>query len=97
MAKRAKSTKSSESEFGCQEPTYRIAPKYDRTELRAVKLLKAGGLLLDPWQSDILDDWMAPNLRRFYIPTCQPRSAPSSRPRYHSATDLTGVHQLSIA
>jgi hypothetical protein len=27
--------------------------------LRAVKLLKAGGLLLDPWQADILDDWMA--------------------------------------
>lgn len=60
MATKAKSTSSSDqSEFGCQIPRFRIAPKYDQTELRAVKLLKAGGLLLDPWQADILDDWMA--------------------------------------
>lgn len=58
---RAKSTASLVPKYGSQEPRYRIAPKYDRTELRAVKLLKAGGLLLDPWQSDILDDWMAMN------------------------------------
>lgn len=58
---RTKSTNSSENKYGNQEPTYRIAPNYDRTELRAVKLLKACGLLLDPWQSDILDDWMALN------------------------------------
>lgn len=58
---RTKSTRSSRDKFGSQEPTYRIAPKYDRTELRAARLLKAGGLLLDPWQSDILDDWMALN------------------------------------
>lgn len=57
---KAKSTSSSDqSEFGCQIPRFRIAPKYDQTELRAVKLLKAGGLLLYPWQADILDDWMA--------------------------------------
>lgn len=54
-----KSTNSSVDRYGSQVPTYRIAPTYDRTELRAVKLLKACGLLLDPWQSDILDDWMA--------------------------------------
>ena len=60
MAMKAKSTSSSDqSEFGCQIPRFRIAPKYEQTELRAVKLLKAGGLLLDPWQADILDDWMA--------------------------------------
>ena len=57
---RTKSTASS-VRYGSQEPRYRIAPKYDKTELRAVKLLKAGGLLLDPWQSDILDDWMSMN------------------------------------
>lgn len=57
---RTKSTASS-VRYGIQEPRYRIAPKYDKTELRAVKLLKAGGLLLDPWQSDILDDWMSMN------------------------------------
>lgn len=57
---RTKSTASS-VRYGSQEPRYRIAPQYDKTELRAVKLLKAGGLLLDPWQSDILDDWMSMN------------------------------------
>ena len=56
---RTKLTESSTPKYGSQTPTVRIAPKYDATELRAVKLLKAGGLLLDQWQSDILDDWMA--------------------------------------
>ena len=56
---RTKSKESSTPKYGSQTPTVRIAPKYDATELRAVKLLKAGGLLLDQWQSDILDDWMA--------------------------------------
>lgn len=59
MAKAKSTSSSDQSEFGCQIPRYRIAPKYDQTELRAVKLLKAGGLLLDPWQADILGDWMA--------------------------------------
>ncbi|MBQ1294950.1 MAG: terminase family protein [Clostridiales bacterium] len=58
---KTKSKSSSTVRFGAQEPTYRISPEYDTTELRAVKLLKAGGLLLDPWQSNILDDWMATN------------------------------------
>lgn len=61
MARKTKSESSLANRFGSQEPTVRIAPKYEATELRAVKLLKAGGLLLDPWQSDILDDWMATN------------------------------------
>ena len=84
MAKRAKSTKSLATEFGSQEPTYRIAPKYDRTELRAVKLLKAGGLLLDPWQSDILDDWMALNVAdKWVCKTCG-----GSVPRQNGKTGL---------
>ena len=61
MAKTTKSTNCLPNKYGSQEPTYRIAPKYEKTELRAVRLLKAGGLLLDPWQSDVLDDWMAFN------------------------------------
>lgn len=60
MAK-MKSASSSPSRYGDQMPTHRIAPAYTQTELRAVRLLKAGGLLLDPWQSDVLDDWMAYN------------------------------------
>lgn len=46
--------------MGCQEPCVRIAPKYDKTDgVSAAKLLRLGGMILDPWQSDILDDWMA--------------------------------------
>ena len=68
MPRKTKSKSSSRAnEFGAQEPRYRIAPKYDKTELRAVKLLKAGGLLLDPWQADILDDWMAMNAGNKWI------------------------------
>ena len=66
MAK-TKSTKSSIPRFGSQEPRIRICPDYAKTELRAVKLLKAGGLLLDPWQSDVLDDWMAMNAGNKWI------------------------------
>ena len=64
---RTKSTKSSIPRFGSQEPRIRICPEYNKTELRAVKLLKAGGLLLDPWQSNMLDDWMAMNAGNKWI------------------------------
>ena len=37
----------------------RIAPNYQRSDgLKAAKLLRIGGLQLDPWQMDILDDWL---------------------------------------
>ena len=46
--------------MGCQEPSERIAPKYKQSDgLRAAQILKIGGMILDPWQSDILDDWLA--------------------------------------
>ena len=46
--------------MGCQEPSVRIAPKYKKTDgMSAAKLLQLGGVTLDPWQADILDDWMA--------------------------------------
>ena len=45
--------------MGCQEPTIRIAPNYQTSDgLKAAKLLKIGGLQLDPWQMDVLDDWL---------------------------------------
>lgn len=45
--------------MGSQEPTARIAPNYQKSDgLKAAKLLRVGGLALDPWQIDILDDWM---------------------------------------
>ena len=81
---RRKSTRSSDPEYGSQEPRYRIAPKYDRTELRAVRLLEAGGLLLDPWQSNILDDWMALNpANKWICKTCG-----GSVPRQNGKTAL---------
>ena len=46
--------------MGSQEPSARIAPKYDKTDgIRATKILRAGDFALDPWQSDQLDDWLA--------------------------------------
>ena len=46
--------------MGRQEPSERIAPKYKQTDGGdASKILALGGLILDPWQSDILEDWMA--------------------------------------
>lgn len=45
--------------MGSQEPSERIAPEYCSTDgPDAVRVLRAGGTVLDPWQSDILDDWM---------------------------------------
>ena len=46
--------------MGSQEPSVRIAPKYKKSDgYDAAKLLSIGNLILDPWQSDVLDDWMA--------------------------------------
>lgn len=83
MAK-MKSTKSSIPRFGSQEPRIRVCPNYEKTELRAVKLLKAGGLLLDPWQSDVLDDWMAMNAGNKWI--C--KTCGGSVPRQNGKTGL---------
>ena len=45
--------------MGSQEPTVRIAPNYQTSDgLKAARLLSVGGLHLDPWQMDILDDWL---------------------------------------
>ena len=46
--------------MGSQEPSERIRPKYlDSDGEDAAALLAVGNLILDPWQSDILCDWMA--------------------------------------
>ena len=46
--------------MGCQDPSARISPKYDKTDgMRAAKILKVGGIILDPWQMDVMDDWLA--------------------------------------
>lgn len=46
--------------LGSQEPCVRIAPIYNETDgLDAERILKSGGLILDPWQTLVLCDWMA--------------------------------------
>ena len=45
--------------MGSQEPSERIAPEYATSDgMDAVKLRRVGGTVLDPWQSDIMDDWL---------------------------------------
>lgn len=61
MAKtKSKSSSRAGNLTGRQEPSERIAPKYKQTDGGdASKILALGGLVLDPWQSDILEDWMS--------------------------------------
>ena len=45
--------------LGSQSPSARIAPPYRESDGGdAARILCSGGLILDPWQMDILDDWM---------------------------------------
>lgn len=56
-----KSGKSSQTEklMGSQTPSVRIAPEYENTDGEdAAKILKVGKLIVDPWQHDVLCDWM---------------------------------------
>lgn len=46
--------------MGSQEPSERIAPPYNSTDgMDAARLMRIAGIILDPWQCDILADWMA--------------------------------------
>ena len=46
--------------MGRQEPSVRIAPEYLNTDGGdAARMLAVGGLVLDPWQTDVLEDWLA--------------------------------------
>ena len=45
--------------MGSQEPSVRIVPEYDYTDGGdAEKILAAGKLIVDPWQANVLSDWM---------------------------------------
>lgn len=45
--------------MGSQEPSERIAPAYESSDgMDAVRLMRIAGIVLDPWQQDILCDWM---------------------------------------
>ena len=46
--------------MGNQVPSERIAPKYKQTDGGdASSILALGGMILDPWQCDVMEDWMA--------------------------------------
>lgn len=57
--------------IGSQEPTARIVPQYSKTDgLDAKRILFAGGFDLDPWQTDVLNDWMAVEDGSWICRTC---------------------------
>ena len=70
---------------GSQEPSVRVAPEYTQTDgSDAAQILRYGGLILDPWQADILLDWMALNPGgRWISKTCG-----GSVPRQNGKTGL---------
>lgn len=70
---------------GSQEPSVRVAPEYKQTDgSDAAQILRYGGLILDPWQADILLDWMAINPGgRWISKTCG-----GSVPRQNGKTGL---------
>lgn len=45
--------------MGSQEPSVRIVPEHvDSDGADAVKVLRTGQLSVDPWQANVLEDWM---------------------------------------
>lgn len=57
--------------MGNQQPTARIVPEYVKTDgVYARKILLEGGVDLDPWQSDALNDWMAVRNGLWVCRTC---------------------------
>lgn len=71
--------------LGSQEPSERIAPRYRQTDgPDAARLLSVGGLILDPWQSDIMDDWLAINAAGKWV--C--KSCGGSVPRQNGKTGV---------
>ena len=71
--------------MGSQEPTIRICPNYSQSDgLKAARLLRVGGLTLDPWQMDVMDDWMSKSPSgRWVCSTCG-----GSVPRQNGKTSL---------
>lgn len=60
MRTKSKTSSTKEVLMGRQEPSERIAPKYKETDgPDAEKILRIGGIILDPWQAEVLDDWLA--------------------------------------
>lgn len=72
--------------MGSQVPSARICPEYEYTDGQdAVKVLSIGRLYADPWQSNILDDWMG----RSDVETWSSRACGLSVPRQNGKTCIT--------
>lgn len=58
--------------MGNQEPSVRIAPNFNSSDGQdALAVLSIGGIHLDPWQADVLDDWFGRGPSgRWAAPTC---------------------------
>lgn len=53
--------------MGNQEPSVRIVPEYSETDGEdAIKIMKIGGITLDPWQELIICDWLSRNDSRLW-------------------------------
>ena len=78
--------------MGSQEPSERIAPKYKTSDgMDAARIMKIGGIILDPWQCDILSDWMGIDAAgRWAAP-----SAGGSVPRQNGKTQLVQGRSIS--
>ena len=67
------SKRSSQSEIlrGRQEPSVRVCPEYMETDGHdAARLMRLGGIALDPWQMDAANDWMATSSGMWICRTC---------------------------
>ena len=60
------------SVMGSQEPSERIAPDASASDgMDAARILRTGGMILDPWQADVLDDWLGRTASgKWSAPTC---------------------------
>lgn len=71
--------------MGKQEPSERIVPKYKDTDgPDAERILQIGGIVLDPWQAEIMDDWLAMSPGKKWI--C--KTCGGSVPRQNGKTGL---------
>lgn len=72
--------------MGSQTPSVRIHPKCEYTDgPDAAKVLKFGGLKVDPWQAGVLDDWMG----REDAETWSSQACGLSVPRQNGKTCIT--------
>ena len=70
--------------MGRRDPSVKICPRYKKTDgIDAARLLRVGGLILDPWQADALADWMAVKNGMWVCRTCG-----CSIPRQNGKTGL---------